>query len=461
MLPSTPVVVVVWLASVLAGKTPVFLNWTVGESNMRHCVALAGVRHVLTASELLERLGRQGFVAESIPVEWLPLEKTAETLGLAQKICGALKARFLRSFAGYPIPEVAAVLFTSGSESLPKGVPLSHANLMANAGDAIEALRVKNKDTLFAMLPPFHSFGLLVDIVLPLTFGLRTAYYPNPTESGPLTAMVRDFKLSLLAAAPTFLDAMLERARGTQHLAPLRFAFVGAEKCPDRVYRAFARLCPDAALCEGYGITECSPVVSVNRTESVVPGSIGHALASVDTAVVREEDGRILGRTGTDESGMLLVRGPSIFGGYLGGAPSPFVEFENETWYRTGDLVRRDATGRFFFQGRLKRFVKIGGEMISLPQIEERLLIAFASREDTPAEGPALAVEAAPEENSPDIVLFTPMTLSVKDANAALRASGLSAVYSVHRVMRVAAIPILGSGKADYRGLQKLLRNTV
>ncbi|MDR2695838.1 MAG: MFS transporter [Deltaproteobacteria bacterium] len=461
MLPSTPAVVVVWLASLLAGKTPVFLNWTVGESNMRHCVTLAGVSHVLTASALLERLERQGFVAENIPVTWLPLEKTAKALGLARKIGGALKARFLRSFAGYPIPEAAAVLFTSGSESLPKGVPLTHANLMANARDAIDALQVKHNDTLLAMLPPFHSFGLMVGIVLPLTFGLRTAYYPNPTEAGPLNATVRDFRLSLLAAAPTFLEAMLERARGTQDLAPLRYAFVGAEKCLDRVYRAFSRQCPDAALCEGYGITECSPVVSVNRTGNVVPGSIGHALASVDTAVVREEDGRILGRAAPEETGMLLVRGPSIFGGYLGDVPSPFVAFENETWYRTGDLVSRDASGRFFFQGRLKRFVKIGGEMISLPQIEERLLAAFASREDAPAEGPALAVEAAPEENGPGIVLFTPMMLSAKDANAALRASGLSALYSVHRVLRVAAIPLLGSGKTDYRGLKKLLRNTV
>jgi len=457
MLPSIPAVVAVWLASVLAGKVPVFLNWTVGEANMRHCVALTGIRHVLTASALLERLGRQGFASENIPVEWLPLEKMAKSISIVQKIGGVLKARFLRSFVGYRIPETAAVLFTSGSESMPKAVPLTHTNLMTNAREVIEALQVKSKNSLLAMLPPFHSFGLLVDIVLPLTVGVRAAYYPNPTEAGPLVAMVRDFKLSLLAAPPTFLEAMLERARDTKDLASLRFAFVGAEKCPDRVYRAFACQCPDAALCEGYGITECSPVISVNRPESVLPGSIGHAMASVEAAVVREEDGCILGRTGTDEAGMLLVRGPSIFGGYLGDAPFPFVTFENETWYRTGDLVSQDATGRFFFRGRLKRFIKIGGEMISLPQIEETLLSAFAKREDAPTGGPALAVEAAPEESGAEIVLFTPMTLSTQEANAALRAAGLSALYSVRRVMRVAAIPLLGSGKTDYQELKKML----
>ena len=458
MLPSTPVVVVVWLASLLAGKTPVFLNWTVGVTNMRHCVTLTGLSHVLTASALLERLGQQGFAVESIPIEWIALEKAAQSIGIIQKISGALKARFLRSFTGYAIPEVATILFTSGSEALPKAVPLTHTNLMVNAKDVIDALHVKSENTVLAMLPPFHSFGLLVGIVLPLTFGLRAAYYPNPTETGPLTSLVRDFKLSLLAAPPTFLNAMLERTQGTKDLASLRFAFVGAEKCSDHVYRAFAEQCPDAALCEGYGITECSPVVSVNRTDCTVSGSIGHALASVVAAVVREVDGRILGRVGTDETGMLLVRGPSIFSGYLGDTPSPFVEFENETWYRTGDLVSQDSTGRFFFRGRLKRFVKIGGEMISLPQIEETLLSSFANRDDAPVEGPALAVEATSEESGSEIVLFTPMTLSVNEVNAALRAAGLSAIYSVRQVMHVSAIPLLGSGKTNYRRLKDLLQ---
>ncbi|MDR0465787.1 MAG: AMP-binding protein, partial [Deltaproteobacteria bacterium] len=458
MLPAVPAVAAVWLAVLLANKTPVFLNWTVGEANMRHCAALAGVRHVLASSALLERLERQGFAPEKIPVDWLSLEKTAKSLSLAQKIGGALRALFLRSFAGRPIPETAAVLFTSGSESLPKAVPLTHMTLMTNATDILDALQVKRDNAALAMLPPFHSFGLMVNVVLPLTYGLRAAYYPNPTESGPLTALVRDFKLSILAAPPTFLDAMLERARGAADLASVRFAFVGAEKCPERVIRAFARQCPDAALCEGYGITECSPVVSVNRPGNVLAGSIGHALAGVKTVVVREEDGRILGRAETDESGMLLVRGPSIFGGYLGDAPSPFVEFEGESWYRTGDLISRDATGRFFFRGRLKRFVKIGGEMISLPQIEETLLAAFANREDAPAEGPILAVEASDEESSPDVVLVTPMRIGLGEANAALRASGLSALYSIRRVRRVAAIPLLGSGKTDYRGIKTLLK---
>jgi long-chain-fatty-acid--[acyl-carrier-protein] ligase len=154
---------------------------------------------------------------------------------------------------------------------------------------------------------------------------------------------------------------------------------------------------------------------------------------------------------------MLLVRGPNVFGGYLGEAPDPFVEFAGDIWYRTGDLVRMDAGGRLVFCGRLKRFVKIGGEMISLPQMEAVLQEAFSTRDDIPEEGPSLAVEAGAEEIRPQIALFTPMNIDVTEANAALRRAGLSPLYSITRVVRMETVPLLGSGKTDYRTLKKHL----
>ena len=457
MLPATPAVVTVWLATLLAGKTPVLFNWTVGEANLGHCIRITGVSHVLSATALQERLERQGLPLAALPVQWVLLDRLAASLTLREKICGALKARLLRSCKNYAVPETAAVLFTSGSESQPKAVPLSHANLLANARDIVEVLHLEPSDSVLAMLPPFHSFGLMVNMVLPLSLGIRAAFHPNPTEAGPLAAMVRDYRLTLMAAPPTFLGAVLDRALGTDHLASLRCAFVGAEKCQDHTYRAFAAQCPQAALCEGYGVTECSPVVSVNRPGNMVGGTIGHAMPSVSLALVREEDGNICGRVEAGQTGMLLVRGPSIFSGYLGDAPAPFVEFEGHTWYRTGDLVSMDQGGRLTFQGRLKRFVKVGGEMISLPQIENALLEAFGSRADAPQEGPALAVEAMPEECGSAIVLFTPLALALPEVNAALRAAGLSSLYAVRRVVRVDAIPLLGSGKTDYRALKDSL----
>lgn len=457
MLPATPAVVTVWLAALLAGKTPVLFNWTVGEANLGHCIRITGVNHVISATLLKERLERQGLPLASLPVQWVLLDKLAATLTMREKLCGALKARLLRSLKDYAVPETAAVIFTSGSESLPKAVPLSHANLLANARDLVDVLHVEPVDSVLAMLPPFHSFGLMVNMVLPLSLGIRAAFHPNPTEPGPLAAMMRDYRLTLMAAPPTFLGAVLDRAQGTEDLATLRCAFVGAEKCQDHIYRAFAVQCPQAALCEGYGVTECSPVVSVNRPGNVVSGTIGHAMPSVQLALVREEDGVIRGRVEAGQTGMLLVRGPSIFNGYLSDAPSPFVVFEGHTWYRTGDLVSMDDDGRLGFRGRLKRFVKVGGEMISLPQIESVLLDAFGGRAEAQQEGPALAVEAMPEESGSAIVLFTPLSLTLAEVNSALRGAGLSSLYAVRRIEYVAVIPLLGSGKTDYRALKNSL----
>ena len=483
MLPAVPAVLPVWLALQLAGKTPVMLNWTVGQSNLAHCCQVAGIEHAISATQFTARLHSQGLALESLPVQWILLEDVARTLGWKDKLRAAFKAYTTKTLPQGSIPDIAAVLFTSGSESLPKAVPLSHTNLLTNARDLIGVLKVKADDSVLAMLPPFHSFGLMVNIVLPLALGLRAAFYPNPTEAGPLLGMLRDFGLSLVASPPTFLSAILDMADKTEQaqqaeqaesagpaslhgntkqpaphaLGKLRYAFVGAEKCPERVYAAFARLCPHASLCEGYGITECSPVVSVNVPGQVVPGSIGLLLPSVQAALVQEDNGNITGPVQPGETGMLLVRGPSIFGGYLGAAPNPFVEYEGKSWYRTGDLVSMDAHNILFFRGRLKRFVKVGGEMISLPQMETVLLEAFSHREDAPQEGPALAVEAGAEELGSEIVLFTPMPITVQEANAALRRSGLSGLYAVKRVVQVASIPLLGTGKTNYRELKALL----
>ncbi|MCL2458971.1 MAG: AMP-binding protein, partial [Desulfobulbus sp.] len=467
MLPSVPAVVPVWLAAQLAGKEPVFFNWTVGESSLRHCISAAGVSHIISASALLDRLERGGLPVSGLPLTWVRLEVLAASLGRWQKLKSFLRGHLLRSFSSYDVAEVAAVLFTSGSESLPKAVPLTHVNLLTNAKDVIDVLRIAADETILAMLPPFHSFGLMVGLVLPLSLGIKAVFHANPTESQSLVSLVRDYKLTLLAAPPTFLEAILdkaktlEQAQETGALASLRFAFAGAEKCPEHIYRAFAEACPKAALCEGYGITECSPVVSVNRPEAVVPGSIGHVLPSVSAVLVREQDGQIVDLAPTGETGMLLVRGPSIFGGYLGDAPNPFVSFAGHAWYRTGDLISMDESGRLTFRGRLKRFVKIGGEMISLPQIESVLLEAFAQHPSAPQEGPILAVEATPEEAGAAIVLFTPLGLSLTEVNTELRRAGLSALYNVKRVLAVESIPLLGSGKTDYRALQERLQGEI
>lgn len=466
MLPAVPAALAVWLAALLAGKEPVFVNWTVGRRNMEHCLALAMVTRVITASALLDRLSRAGVELDGLPAEFMPAEKIAASLSLGEKLRAAFLARLHCSLPPFSlrakdVKTIAAVLFTSGSEAAPKAVPLTHANIMTNAADILTVLRIERIDKLLAFLPPFHSFGLMAGLAIPACTGIRTAYHPNPTESGALTALIRDYAITLLGATPAFLDGMLAKAGGTDALAPLRYAFVGAEKCPERVYETFAAQCPGASLCEGYGITECSPVVAVNRPGDAVPGTVGHVLPSVIPALVVENENGPPRRAAAGETGMLLVRGPSIFSGYLAPEgdtpPDPFVMFENERWYRTGDLLVMDESGRMTFRGRLKRFVKIGGEMISLPQMEDVLQTAFAARPDLPeGGGPYIAVEAkkgSEDAGNAELAAFTVLPLSVETVNKALRAGGLSPVYSVRKVVRLEAMPVLGSGKTDYRAL--------
>ncbi|HJV37506.1 MAG TPA: AMP-binding protein, partial [Geothrix sp.] len=241
------------------------------------------------------------------------------------------------------------------------------------------------------------------------------------------------------------------RTAEDRHLESLRIVVSGAEKCPDQVYATLARRWPRTTVLEGYGITECSPVVSVNREEDPRTGTIGKPLVSVEWAIVDLEAGR---RVEPGQAGMLLVRGPSIFSGYLNpDVESPFESFEGRDWYRTGDLVRQER-GVLVFAGRLKRFVKLGGEMVSLPAIEEALAKRFQGEDEIE---PLLAVEATPEDLNPDLILFSVAGIGRDDANAAIRAAGLSSLHNIRVVRQIDQIPTLGTGKTDYRALKALL----
>ena len=450
MLPASVAACLTWLTVMFAGRTPVMVNWTVGRRNLQHGLDLTDTRTVITAKPLVAKLEKQGMDLEGLRDRFVYLEDLAASITRWGKLRAFVGGRLgLHALAGAKVSPVAAILFTSGSESLPKAVPLSHANVLANIRDILDMVVVTGHDRLLAMLPPFHSFGLTANMVLPLISGIRTVYHANPTEGALLAQTIEAYHATVALATPTFIGGILRAATHDQ-LLTVRLLVTGAEECPERVYEMAADRCPQAVLIEGYGITECSPVVSLNPPESPRPHSIGRMLGSVESVVVDLERQQPV-PAGTD--GMLLVRGPSIFGGYLGDAPDPFVEHAGQRWYRTGDLVRRSEDGVFTFAGRLKRFVKLGGEMISLPAVESALQETLSSPDD---DGPCLAVVASAGEH-PELVLFTTREIDRETANARLRDSGLSSLYNLRRVERVEAIPVLGTGKTDYRSLQALV----
>lgn len=453
MLPASVGATTATLAALFAGKTPLLINWTTGTRNILHALELLGVERIVTAQQLVARIESQGTDLSPLRDRLVFIEEIGAGLSRGEKLGAALRARFAWGGLRRVTPrETAAILVTSGSESLPKAVPLTHASLLVNLRDVLTVAEIRDDDALLGFLPPFHSFGLAIGVLLPVLGGLRVVYHANPTDAWILARLTAAYRASVVCGTPTFLSGIL-RAAGADDLASLRLAVTGAEKCPERVYEMFAERCPHATVVEGYGVTECSPIISVNDLDHPQHGTIGRVLPSYEYALVDVDSGE---RAAPGEIGMLLVRGPSVFGGYVGaGVKSPFVEFEGKSWYRTGDLVSEGADGVLTFRGRLKRFIKLGGEMISLPAIEAVLKEAF---EPPDAEEPVIAVEATPEESHPEVVLFTTRgDIDRAAANKLIRAAHLSPLHNIARVERIEAIPQLGTGKTDYKQLKALL----
>lgn len=453
MLPASVSSAIVYLAALFSGKTPVMFNWTVGISNMAHGIQETGVTRIITAGPLCKKVeDQQDINLSKLPVEWVYLDEVVTKLGKVEKMSALLNSFLgLRKLKSAIIPETAAILFTSGSESKPKAVPLSHRNILTNLRDFSGMLQFTDNTRLLGMLPPFHSLGLVGTMIMPLCLGLRTVYHANPTEPGIMAGIIDKYKVSMVVATPTFLNGIVQ-AGDPEQLQSLRLAFTGAEKCPEHVLENLSQAVPEAELCEGYGITECSPLVSINLPGEARPGTIGRILPSLNYAIVNNS---LSERVKPGEQGLLLVRGESIFSGYLNSNRGKgFCEFEGELWYQTGDYVRLDSDGHLIFCGRKKRFIKIAGEMISLPAIETTLLKEIVQQSES---GPILAVEATPADSHPEIVLFTTKNLDREKINTMLKNAGLSALHNIRRLIKIDSIPVLGTGKTDYKVLQQML----
>ncbi len=450
MLPASVGATVAYWATLFAGKTPVMVNWTTGVRNVEHILELTQTEKVLTARELVSRLEHQELDLRALQSRFVYLDDVRAGISTAQQLVALVKATLgARGLDPGRIPDQIVILMTSGSETRPKGVPLTQRNVLTNIRDVLDMVAVYDTDRLLGFLPPFHSFGLTATTVLPTVLGVPTAYYPNPTEAALLGRMVETYGITFMLGTPSFLGAILRAATAPEVLGSLRLAVTGAEKCSPQVYDALRRKAPQAVVLEGYGITECSPVVSVNDPQKPKEGTIGKVLRSFEHVIVDAETDEPVQR---GARGVLLVRGPCVFEGYVDETrESPFVAVAGKTWYRTGDLVTEDEDGVLTFQGRLKRFVKIGGEMVSLPAIEAALWEHFADESD---EGPPLAVVARETDHQAEIVLFTTRETERQGVNRLIRGAGLSAIHNVAAVRQVDEIPLLGNGKTDYRALE-------
>jgi long-chain-fatty-acid--[acyl-carrier-protein] ligase len=453
LMPASSAGVVALMALHFAGKLPVLLNWTTGPGNMGHGVEITGVKRVVTSKLFIDR------AQVVVPgAEFLYLESVRGTVGrleyarrwLAMKLFRTRVAR--RTLARLdPDPDKpAAVLFTSGSEKAPKAVPLTHRNVLSDMAGAAPLLQVDRTTVLLVFLPLFHSFGHTVTGLFPLFGGIKSVYHPDPTDASGLVRKIVAYRPTALAATPTFLGYILDRAEPGD-LDSLQLIVVGAEKCPDVIFDKAAKLAPNATVVEGYGITECSPVVSANPRWAPKRGTVGVPIGGVTVCATDLETEKALP---VGETGMLLVSGPTVFPGYIGyEGPPPFRELDGKRWYVTGDLAEIGTDGYIRFRGRLKRFLKAGGEMISLPALEE----PFARLYPATQEGPRVAVEGIETPSGRRIVLFTTEDIPLKEANAILQREGHRGIMRLDEVRNLEAIPVLGTGKTDYKVLRAMI----
>lgn len=447
LLPASVACDTAFMALHLAGKLPVLLNWTTGPANLAHAARVMGLTRVVTSKAFIDRTA---IAVEG--TEYIFLEELRGGIGKVELLRTLLATKFFPGRARAEVPPTdphkpAVVLFTSGSEKAPKAVPLTHSNILSNQKGGLPELGLTRKDSMLGFLPAFHSFGINITCLLPVLGGVRVVHHPDPTDAGALARKIGTYRPTVMCGTPTFLSYILDRAKPGQ-LDSLRIVIVGAEKCPPSLFERCKQIAPRATILEGYGITECSPVVAANTPGQIRPGTVGRPLPPVEVCVVDLDTDRDLP---PGQVGMLHVTGPTVFPGYIGhDGPSPFRERNGKRWYVTGDLASVDEQGFITFAGRLKRFLKAGGEMISLPALEE----PFAKMYPPTKEGPHVAVEGVETEGGRRIVLFTTEDIELRDANTKLLKEGFRGVMRLDEVRKVDAIPVLGTGKTDYKVLR-------
>lgn len=458
LLPSTVAAYIVILATQLAGKIPLMINWTVGPRHLDSVIKLSNVQVVLSSWVFLDRLHNVDL--NGIDRLFLMLEDVRKKITFSDKLKALWRSKksvhsILHTFGidKQSKEKPAVLLFTSGTENLPKGVPLSHSNILSNQRDAATAVEIYSNDVFLGVLPPFHSFGFTFAGLFSLLVGIKIAYFPDPTDSKGLVRMCEKWKITLFCAAPTFLKGMFKMAKPEQ-LNSLRLCVTGAEKAPAELFQMAAALSKKAELLEGYGITECSPVLTINRVGEPRIG-VGQPLPSIELLIVNPETFIPLP---LGEQGMILARGPNIFSCYINpDVDPPFTMVEGKKWYKTGDLGYLDKENNLTISGRLKRFIKMGPEMVSLSSIEDALQQSAIKKGwiTEIIEGPSLAICAREiEGEKPRVYLFSRFLITTEEANRALREFGFSNLVKVSSVMQVQEIPLAGTGKVNYRSLE-------
>jgi acyl-[acyl-carrier-protein]-phospholipid O-acyltransferase/long-chain-fatty-acid--[acyl-carrier-protein] ligase len=454
------------LAVTLANKVPVDLNFTMGRAANESCCRRANLRVAISATQFMDRVKDFPWPEHILKLNEL-MPQLKRQIIFWWIISLLAPARLLLRLLQIPKKgghAEAILLFTSGTTGEPKGVVVSHRNVVGNVSQFRQLLDAKKTDAILGSLPFFHTFGSTVTLWYPLTEGVRIVTYPNPLEAAKCAALIERYQLTFLLATPTFLRLYLRKAEPEQ-LRSLHLIIVGAEKLPLDLASHFEERFHKKVF-EGYGLTETAPVVSVNLptpdTKKAVAqiqpssrlGSVGRLAPGIAAEIREAETDRKLSLF---ETGMLWLRGPNIFEGYLHDAKRT-AEVLRDGWLKTGDIGRFDEDGFLYIEGRLSRFSKIGGEMVPHEAIEQKIidLLELSGRDERP-----LAIVGVQDEAKGEaLVLLSAVDIDIAELRKKLQEAGVPNLWIPKHVQRVEAIPVLASGKLDLKKCQELADQT-
>jgi len=440
LLPTSVGVVVTVFALHATGRIPVMLNFTAGARNVRSACSAAEVRRILSSRRFIAQGRLEDLVEDLSSVADITyLEDIRGQIGPLDRAYAALAGALPRRFAVQGDPDdIAVILFTSGSFGEPKGVALTHANLLSNVAQVVAHIPLDPNWLWFNPLPAFHSFGLTGGVLLPLMEGLRTFHYPSPLHYKVIPGLVRETKASVLLSTDTFVK---QYARSSQagDLSALELIVCGAERVRKETHELIMNRF-GVTIVEGYGVTEASPVVAINKPEDNRRRTVGQLLPGLEARLEPVES--------ISEGGRLHLRGPNIMAGYLGQGGA--IEPPEGGWYDTGDIVAIDQDGWVRILGRAKRFAKIGGEMVSLAAVEELIYGLWP-------DGRHAVVSLSDLKKGERLVLVTDRQDAEPAALLAhFKAAGAPQIAAPRRIIRVNELPALGSGKTDYVAIQRM-----
>ena len=443
MLPSSVGGAICFYSLHALGRVPVMINFTAGLNNIRSAIDTARSKTVITSRRFIQNAKLEDLVegmTEFCTIIYL--DDIRPQLSLSDKAFGFMASKFPAIFLPKKKPEdIAVILFTSGSFGLPRGVVLTHSNLIANTNQIVRHIHLRANWVLFCPLPIFHSMGMIAGVILPLICGLKSFLYPSPLHLKQIPPLIKDTKADLFFSTDTFLN-QYAKVCDKSDFSELKFVVCGAEKVRDETRKLFDREFGGLNIVEGYGVTEASPVVALNDPDNNKSGTVGRLLPEMQTRLDSIE--------GIPVGGRLFIRGPNVMAGYIDPQSPDLIEAPQGGWHDTGDIVNIDENGYVYILGRAKRFAKIAGEMISLTAVE---ILAEGLWPDNRH----AVVSVNDSIKGERLVIFTDYSgADLESLGGWAKKTGTPNIAVPKKIFKLEMVPVLGSGKTDYQALQRL-----